>query len=41
MAANKPEILTSQPVYNLAAKFQREYPCFKGQGFSETILHIL
>ena len=28
MAAYRPEILTSQPVYNVAAQFQPQYPCF-------------
>ena len=32
MAAHKPEILISQPVYNITAQFQRLYPCFRGLG---------
>ena len=28
MAAHKPEVLIFQPLYNVAAKFQRQYPCF-------------
>ena len=32
MAAHKPEILISQPVHNVAAKFQRLYSCFQGSG---------
>ena len=31
MAARKPEILISQPVINLAEKFQRRYQCFQGR----------
>ena len=30
MAANKPEILTSQPVYNITATFQKQFRCFQG-----------
>ena len=29
-ADHKPEILISQSVYNIAAQFQRLYPCFQG-----------
>ena len=28
MAAQKDEVLISQQVYNIAAKFQRRHPCF-------------
>ena len=30
MADHKPEMFISQSVYNIAAQFQRLYPCFQG-----------
>ena len=43
MAAHQMEILTSQPVYNVATQFQRKIPCyvFKGEELNESILHIV
>ena len=39
MAANKLEILISQPVYNLATQFQRLYPYLEVQEFNKTVLY--
>ena len=41
MTAYNPEILTSQPVYNVAAQFQPQYPCFPGEELNEAILHCV
>ena len=41
MAAHKPEILISQPVHNVAAKFQRLYSCFQVQEFNGAFLFIV
>ena len=41
MAVHKPEILISQPVYNITAPFQRLYPCFRGPGIHSSYVLIL
>ena len=41
MAAYEPEILTSQPVYNVAAQFQRHYICLQGEELNEAMIYIV
>ena len=42
MAAYKPEIITSQPVYNVAAQFQPQYHCFsKAKNSMKLFLHCV
>ena len=36
MAASKPEILITQLIYKIHAKFQRLPPCFRGPGFQRS-----